>query len=242
MDRNIRDMLIDSLVHANHILAARGIVDGFGHVSARDPDDSAKFLIARSMAPALVRADDIMTLSLDGKPVPGDERTPYLERFIHGEIYRVRTDVNAIVHSHTAALIPFGVTTQPLRPIFHMAATIGSEIPVFEIRDAAGHASDLLIKTQPLGKELAKSLDGDAVVLMRGHGVTAVGEDLPEAVFRAVYAEENARLQADAMRIGSVTYLSNEEIVAAAAANKGQIGRAWDLWLADLTETPPTSL
>jgi HCOMODA/2-hydroxy-3-carboxy-muconic semialdehyde decarboxylase len=237
MDRNERDVLIGDLVHANHILAARGIVDGFGHVSARDPNDPARFLIARSMAPALVDANDVMTLCLDGEPAPGDDRKPYLERFIHGELYRARADVHAIVHSHTPSLIPFGVTPQPLRPIFHMAATIGSEIPVFEIRDAAGDASDLLVKTQALGKELAQSLNRDAVVLMRGHGMTAVGNDLPEAVFRAVYAEANARLQADAMRIGSVTYLSDGEIAAAAAANRSQIGRAWALWLSELRAT-----
>jgi ribulose-5-phosphate 4-epimerase/fuculose-1-phosphate aldolase len=236
MNRNNRDVLIDDLVRANHILAARGIVDGFGHVSARDPEDPAKFLIARSMAPALVGADDIMTLDLDGTPAPGDDRKPYLERFIHGEIYRARDDVRAIVHSHTQSLIPFGITSQPLRPVFHMAATIGAEVPVFEIRDTAGDASDLLVKTQALGKDLVQSLDRDAVVLMRGHGMTAVGGDVREAVFRAVYAEINARLQADAMRIGSVTYLSDGEIAAAAAANWSQIGRAWALWLAELRE------
>lgn len=227
-----REALAARLAEANHILFHQGVVDGFGHVSARDPDDPSRFLIARSMAPALVTADDIMRLDLDGAPEPGDERRPYLERFIHGEIYRIRPDVQAVVHSHSPAVIPFGVVRgAALRPICHMAGFIDDQAPVFEIRETAGEESNLLITDRPLGRALADRLAANSVVLMRGHGSTVVGASIEQAVFRAVYTEVNARLQAEALRLGDPTYLTAGEARAAAAVNDSQIGRAWDLWV-----------
>ena len=225
-----RNALIDNLVLANHVLAQKGIVDGFGHVSARDPDDPNRFHISRSTAPALVAAADIMTLDLDGAPIGTDDRKPYLERFIHGEIYRSRPDVQAIVHSHTPSLIPFGIVSCTLRPVFHMAAAIGEDIPVFEIRDTGGDDTDMLVRDRPLGAALAATLGTASVVLMRGHGMTAVGGSVPEAVFAAVYADINARLQSEAIKLGPVTYLTAGEIKASAATNRKQISRTWELW------------
>lgn len=225
-----RNALIDDLVVANHVLAYKDIVDGFGHVSARDPDDPNRFLISRSMAPALVAAADFMTIDLDGAPLGTDDRRPYLERFIHGEIYRARPDVQAIVHSHTPSLIPFGIVPGKLRPVFHMAAAIGEDIPVFEIRDSSGGDTDMLVRDRPRGAALAATLGDGSVVLMRGHGMTAVGGSVPEAVFAAVYADINARLQSEAIKLGPVTYLAAGEIKASAAANRKQINRTWELW------------
>jgi ribulose-5-phosphate 4-epimerase/fuculose-1-phosphate aldolase len=224
--------VVDDLVLANRILYDRGVVDGFGHVSVRDENDPHRFLLARNMAPALVTADDVMTFALDGTPAGGDTRTPYLERFIHGSIYRARPDVGAVVHSHSAAVIPFGVVKGvPLRPVFHMASFMGAaDTPVFEIRDAAGPDNDMLVRDEPLGDALARSLGAAPVVLMRGHGSTTVGRDVREAVFRAVYAEVNARLQADSMRLGAVTFLSDQESKRSSESNAGQIARAWELW------------
>ena len=222
--------LVDELVDANHILFHQGVVDGFGHVSARDPRRSDRFLLARSMAPALVGAADIMRFDLDGNAAR-DDRAAYLERFIHAEIYRARPDAMAVVHSHSPCVIPFGVAKgMPLRAICHMSGFLGAATPVFEIRSAAGPASDLLIRSRALGAALADSLGASAVVLMRGHGSTAVGASLRQAVFRAVYTEVNARLQAEALRLGPVTYLTDEEAALASAANDGQINRAWELW------------
>lgn len=218
------------LVLANRILYDRGVVDGFGHVSVRDPADPERFLLARNIAPALVTEEDVMTFALDGTAC-GDDRTPYLERFIHGSIYRARADVQAVVHSHSAAVIPFGVASGvTLRPVFHMAAFLRGAVPVFEIRDAAGPDNDMLVRDAGLGDALARSLGDGATVLMRGHGSTTVGASLPEAVFRAVYAEVNARLQADAMRLGHVTFLSDREAERAGASMAGQVARAWSLW------------
>lgn len=229
---------IEDLVDANHILFHQGVVDGFGHVSVRHPDFPDRFLLSRSMAPALVRVADIMEFDLAADP-RGDDRTPYLERYIHGPIYRARADVNAVVHSHSPSVIPFGVVSAtPLRPIFHMCGFLGAGTPIFEIRDAAGEGSDLLVRDDRLGVALARSLGQSAVVLMRGHGATAVGVSLRQAVYRAVYTEIGARLQADALRLGAPTFLTPAEAAAAAATNDGQVGRAWDLWRAEARRFP----
>jgi HCOMODA/2-hydroxy-3-carboxy-muconic semialdehyde decarboxylase len=222
--------VIDDLVLANRILYDLGVVDGFGHVSVRHDRDPERFLLARNMAPALVTAEDVMTFALDGTAL-GDPRVPYLERFIHGSIYRARPDVGAVVHSHSPAVIPFGVVSGvQLRPVFHMASFMRGPAPVFEIRDAAGPDNDMLVRDEALGDALARSLGDGCFVLMRGHGSTTVGRDVREAVFRAVYAEANARAQAEAMRLGPVTFLSESEAARSTESNAGQIQRAWELW------------
>lgn len=225
---------IEDLVVANRILYDQGVVDGFGHISARDPHNPEHFLLARSMAPGLVTAADIMEHDRDGNPVDAQGRTPYLERFIHSEIYQALPQVMAAVHTHSPAVIPFGVVGTPLRPVYHMSSFLGSRVPVFEIRDAAGPASDMLIRTPALGAALAKTLGGAAVALLRGHGNVVVGGSIQEAVFRAVYTEINARLEADALRIGQrqVRFLNDAEARMATETNRAQILRAWDLWKA----------
>ena len=227
--------LIEDLVAANRILSHQGVVDGFGHVSVRHDSAAGVFLLARSMAPGLVAAADIMQFGLDGEALGGDRRTAYVERYIHSEIYRALPEVSAIVHSHSPSIIPFGVTSAKLRPIYHMSSFLGGDVPVFEIRDTGGDATDMLIRTPELGAALARSLGGATVALMRGHGNVVVGRSLPEVVFRAIYTETNARLQADALRLGDgrVTYLSDGEAAASMATNAGVLTRAWELWRAE---------
>ncbi|HEX3484581.1 MAG TPA: class II aldolase/adducin family protein [Micropepsaceae bacterium] len=223
--------LIEDLVDANRILYHLGVVDGFGHVSVRDPIDPSRFIISRSMAPALVTANDLMAIRLDGRPVADNAPTPYLERFIHGEIYAARPDVVAVVHSHSAAIIPFSVVPQAtLKPLSHMSGFIGDGAPVFEIRDTAGPTNDMLVRSPELGQALAKSLGRHNIVLMRGHGSTVIGFNLRQAVYRAVYAEVNARQQSEALRLGTPIYLTPGEAVESAKANDGQQDRAWNLW------------
>lgn len=225
--------LIEDLTAANRILAAQQVVDGFGHVSVRHDKDRNRFLLARSMAPALVTTADILEFDFDGNPIlatnGGAAPAVYLERFIHAEIYRRRPDVNAIVHSHSPAVIPFTVTSVPLQPLYHMSAYLGAGVPVFDIRAVAGD-TDMLIRNSGLGAQLAACLADKPAALMRGHGSVTVAATLPLAVFRAVYLETNARMQAEAMRLGSVTYLSAKEAVLAAAVSDVQAPRAWDLW------------
>ncbi len=220
------------LVDANHILFDQGVVDGFGHVSMRHPARSNHFLLARSMAPALVTEADILEFDAEGVAVEVGGPAVYLERFIHSEIYRSRPDVVSVVHSHSPAVVPFSVVSGTrLRPICHMCGFLGAATPVFEIRDVAGPGSDLLIRDSRLGAALAQSLGQSAAVLMRGHGSTVVGTTLRQAVFRAVYTEVGARLQSEAMRLGPVTYLTEEEGEATARTNDAQIDRTWLLWL-----------
>jgi len=223
--------LVDDLVTANHILFNRGVVDAFGHVSVRHDNAPDRFLLARNLAPALVTPDDILEFDLDGNPLAARGRPVYLERFIHGEIYRARPDVVAVVHSHAPAVVPFGaVSSQPLMPIWHMSGFLGEGVPVFEIRDSAGPGSDLLIRSGDLGVALAESLGTSSVVLMRGHGATVVGSNLKQAVFRAVYTQMNAELQLQAKILGAATFLNAQEAAATTVSVGSQIDRAWDMW------------
>jgi HCOMODA/2-hydroxy-3-carboxy-muconic semialdehyde decarboxylase len=224
--------LIDDLVTANRILSDQGVVDGFGHVSARQPGDPTRFVLARSMAPGLVTAEDIMVFDLDGAALDPRGRALYVERFIHCEIYKIHPEVNAVVHSHSPSVIPFGATRVPLRPVYHMSSFLGAGVPVFEIREAGGPATDMLIRSPELGAALAQKIGASAVVLMRGHGDVVVGRSVRQVVFRAVYTEINARLQAEALRLGGgeVTFLSDEEAAKATETNDAVIGRPWELW------------
>jgi HCOMODA/2-hydroxy-3-carboxy-muconic semialdehyde decarboxylase len=225
--------LVADLATANHILYDQHVVDAFGHVSARHDKRPDRFLLARNMAPALVTAADIVEFDLDGTPIDAGDRKVYLERFIHAEIYRARPNVGAVVHSHSHAVIPFGtMRSHKLQAIFHMGGFIGTQTPVFEIRECVGDGSDLLIRNSELGAALAKTLGPKSVVLMRGHGATVVGATLPEAVYRGVYLDINARLQLQTIGFGPVNYLTEAEGEATAATNAGQIGRAWEMWKA----------
>jgi ribulose-5-phosphate 4-epimerase/fuculose-1-phosphate aldolase len=226
--------LVEDLVAANRILFDQGVVDGFGHVSVRHDKRPEHFLLARSMAPGLVAAADIMEFDREGQAVDPQGRTPYLERFIHSEIYKAHPQVTAVVHSHSPAVIPFGVVATPLRPIYHMGGFLGSHVPIFEIRDTGGPATDMLVRDPALGAALAKTLGDSAVALLRGHGNVVVGGSIREVVFRAVYTEINARLASDALRLGQgqAVFLNDAEAAAATETNRAQIGRAWDLWKA----------
>jgi HCOMODA/2-hydroxy-3-carboxy-muconic semialdehyde decarboxylase len=229
MAADLRDTVAD-LVTANHILFDEGVVDAFGHVSVRHPERPQHFLLSRAMAPSQVGAADIVEHDEDGEPVDANGRAVYLERFIHAEIYRRRGDVMSVVHSHSPAVIPFGISSAALRPAFHMASFLDT-VSRFEMRDAFGDATDLLIRDSEKGRYLAQALGGASVALMRGHGSVAVGRDLREAVYRAIYTEVNARIQTQAAVLGgTVDYLTSAEAAAATEANASQTGRCWALW------------
>lgn len=222
--------LMQDLVVANHVLTDLNVIDGFGHVSMRHPTDPNRYLMGRSVAPALVTADDIMEYDLDSNPVDARGRASFLERFIHGEIYKARPDVKAIVHTHSPGIIPFSVSSIPLRPVFHLGAFLAPDVPVFEIRDAAG-TSNMLVSNAKLGKALADTLGDRSVALMRGHGSVVVAATIPMAVFRAHYSNVNAQLQSQAIALGgSVSYLLGDESQKTLAVIDQIHGRAWDLW------------
>jgi HCOMODA/2-hydroxy-3-carboxy-muconic semialdehyde decarboxylase len=224
--------LVDELVIANHILYDQGVVDGFGHISARSPLDPTHFFMARSVAPSSVVAGDIMEFDADGNVVGADKRAPYAERFIHSEVYKARPDVLSVVHGHSASVIPYGVSHVPLRPVFHMSAFLGAGTPIFEIRDVSMVApdTDMLVKTPRLGAGLAKALGKSSVVLMRGHGFTAVAYSVPVAVFRSVYTDQNARIESAALQLGRPQFLSEEESALAQATMEKLSVRSWDMW------------
>ena len=223
--------LIEDLVAANRILAMHGIVDAFGHVSVRHNRNRERFLLSRSLAPDLVTANDLIEYDLDSNAVNANGRSEYSERYIHAEIYKARPDVNAVVHNHAASLIPFGVTTVPMRPIYHMAGFISEGLPVYEIREASG-MTNMLVSDAARGRALAAALADAPAVLMRGHGVAVVGPGLPFAVGRSIYLEANARIQLQATGLGGdITYLSAEEsqAILEGGENRGY-ERPWELW------------
>ncbi len=231
--QDVDPQLLADLVDANHILFHENVLDAFGHVSVRHDKDPNRFLLARNLAPALVEKEDIMEFDLDGNPLHGDERRPYLERFIHGEIYRARPDVMAVVHSHSPSVIPFTVVkSSRLRPICHMCGFLGRGAPIFDIRDYFGDGTDLLIRNKEMGAALARDLGKENVVLMRGHGSTTVAPSLRLVVFRAIYTEVNARLQSTASAMGPVTYLTEAEAEATLEMHESQLHRPWNLWKA----------
>ena len=225
------EQAIREVVIANRILANERVVDAYGHVSVRHPLDPTRYLLSRSRAPELVERGDVIEFDLEGKAVSGDARPPYLERFILGAIYEARPDVQAVVHAHAEAVLPFTISTTPLRPVVHMASFVGPQLPVWDIRDRFGD-TNLLVVNMTQGRDLALRLGAERVVLMRGHGFTAAARSLQEVVRMAVYLPLNARVLTEALHLGEVKYLSRGEIEAHASMKPDDpsMYRAWEYW------------
>jgi ribulose-5-phosphate 4-epimerase/fuculose-1-phosphate aldolase len=226
--------VIRDLVIANRILAKEDVVDAYGHVSIRNPDDPNRFFLARSIAPELVERGDIVELGLDGQPVRDETRPLYLERFIHAAVYEARPDVQAVVHAHAEDILPFGIAqATPLRPVIHSGSFIGATVPVWDIADRFGD-TNLLVTNMEQGRDLARCLGEHNVALMRGHGFASAGRSLIEVVRMSVYLPRNARAQLRAHQLGGeINYLSEGEID---ARNRGyspyspETWRAWEYW------------
>jgi len=222
--------LLEDMVIGSRILADFGVLDGFGHVSARHPTNPNHFLMSRSLAPALVTADDIMEFDLDGNAVDARGRSLFLERFIHAEIYRSRPDVMSVVHTHSPGVIPFSVTRVPLQAMFHNPSFLAAGVPVWDIRKEFGE-TNMLVSNSAIGKSLAQALGDKPVVLMRGHGDVTVAPSVKMAVFRAYYTDVNAKLQSQAIALGGeVNYLTPGEGEKADKTNFAVIDRIWNLW------------
>lgn len=216
---------IEDLVAASRVLARHGVLDAWGHVSIRHPANPERYLLSRARAAALVTADDIMEFDLDSNPVYQNGRRVFLERFIHGEVYRARPDVNAVVHSHSPSMIPFSVTGEPLKAISHIASFMVDDVPVWEIRDV-GITQGLLVTNGAQGRSLAGKLGAGPVALMRGHGNVVVASDIKRAVHRALYAEVNARQLALARSFGRpIAFIRPDE-----AQDPKRLDDAWELW------------
>jgi HCOMODA/2-hydroxy-3-carboxy-muconic semialdehyde decarboxylase len=220
--------ILEDLVAAYRVLAEYRVIDAYGHVSMRSPDNPQRYFIARSLAPEVVQVEDVMEYDLDSRPLDERGRESVRERFIHGEVYKARPEVMAVVHNHSPSVIPFSVANVPMRPIFHMAAFVGEGVPNFEIRDVE-KGTDLLVKTPQLGAALARTLGKHPASLMRGHGAVVVGENLARAVGRSVYLEQSAQLQMQAMMLSEkITWLDDAEVKASVPVQDYK--RAWPMW------------
>jgi ribulose-5-phosphate 4-epimerase/fuculose-1-phosphate aldolase len=222
---------LGDLVIANRILANEGVIDAFGHVSIRDRRRPDRYFLARSRSPELVERNDIMEFDLDNRPIDQQGRTMYSERPIHGSAYRMRPDVMAVCHNHARSLIPFGITGTPVRPVWHIAGSIGSVVPIWDVRDDFGD-TDLLVTTAAMGDSLTLKLGPHRVCLMRGHGAVVATHDLKATVFVSIYLMLNAALISEARQLGEVKYLSDGEVRLTEQMNfraRSQ-NRAWEYW------------
>lgn len=230
---------IDALVTTNHILANEGVFDdGYGHVSVRDPEVPDRFLMSAAVSPAVVTVGDVMDYDLSGEPLDRQDRKIYNERYIHSEIYAARPEVNAIVHSHSPSVIPYGVVDVPLRGLFHIAHFLSNGAQVFDLSAVEGQPTDVLITNAHRGKALVEALGEAPVILMRGHGYTVVGPTIEMATQRAIITIINARIQTTVLAIAEgrpVTYFSPEEAAIFAGQSTGSgARRSWEMWMSKL--------
>jgi HCOMODA/2-hydroxy-3-carboxy-muconic semialdehyde decarboxylase len=227
--------LLEDLIAGNKILYHFGVVDAFGHLSVRHDADPTKYVMSRHLAPGLVTPDDLVTFDLDSNPIVETSHRFYSERYIHGEIYKKRPDVQSVVHCHAPALIPFGITKAKLLPVYHMSGFLGTGPKVFEIRETGGW-TNMLVRTAPLGAALADVLGDDTVVLMRGHGATMVGATIRESVYRAIYATQNAQIELQALQLGGgdVTFLDPREAELYDKYSGEVAHRPWNMWLREI--------
>jgi ribulose-5-phosphate 4-epimerase/fuculose-1-phosphate aldolase len=228
------DTLIQDLVVANRILASENVVDAFGHVSVRHPEDAGRYFLSKAKPPELVEPEDIMEFTLDGTPIHANGRKPYLERFIHGALYETRPEIQSVVHNHSRSVIPYAITEEKLKPVVHSCATIGSDIPVWDAQDTFGD-TNLLISNMAMGRDFARVLANGNCALMRGHGCTVVGRSIREVVYTAVYLEVNAELQWRASHFGKVKFLTPGEVEKIKSrlgdAKPGEgYDRSWEYW------------
>jgi ribulose-5-phosphate 4-epimerase/fuculose-1-phosphate aldolase len=222
--------VLEELVTANRILAREGVVDAFGHVSVRHPEEAERFILSRARAPECIEAADLMEFTLEGVPEDAAGRKPYAERFIHAAVYEARPDVYAVVHNHSPSVIPFGITGTPLRPVMHMCASMGAHVPLWDSRTVFGD-TNLLVTNMDMARDLAAALGKRAVALMRGHGAVVAGQSLRDVVFNSVYLELNAELQWKASSLGEINFLTDGEIEAVQRSRAAfTYERAWEYW------------
>jgi ribulose-5-phosphate 4-epimerase/fuculose-1-phosphate aldolase len=223
------------LAVANRVLANEGIIDAFGHISARNPKNPDRYFISRHRASELVEPSDILEMTLDSKPVVPTNARLYSEMVIHGEIYKVRPDVNSVCHHHAPSVLPFCATGVELVPLFHLGGTLGDKVPFWDSRDEFGD-TNLLVRTPEEGASHARALGPHYMLLLRRHGASLAGKSLRECVFRSIYTTRNAELQLRAMAIGTPAPLSPGEAEKCGGHNLGSRGveRAWEYWVTRL--------
>ena len=230
-----REDILRDLVIANRILSNEGVVDAYGHISARNPEAPDRFFLSWSLAPEFVDTGDLIEFQLDGSPVKDDGRPPYLERFIHAAIYEARPDVQAVVHAHAEDTLPFGISKTPLVPVIHSGAFIGAHVPVWDIADKFGDSTNLLVTNVDQGRDLARRLGEHNVALMRGHGFAAAAASIIDVVRMSIYLPRNSRAQMNGLRLGEIEPLSAGEIGARTGGrgyrpNSPETWRAWQYW------------
>jgi ribulose-5-phosphate 4-epimerase/fuculose-1-phosphate aldolase len=242
----VSDRLADiryEIALASRMLANEGVLDAFGHVSLRHPDDPGKFLLSRSRSPQLVEAADVLEFTLDSAPAAPATVQLFAERVIHGCIFDARPDVMAVCHHHAPAVMPFAIAGVAIVPVFHLGAAVGETVPFWDQHDEFGDTNLLVVKPEE-GRSLARALGPHAAVLMTHHGATMVGKDLRELVSRTIFMCRNAEFQLQAQLLGKVVPLTSGEAKLAGSINAmpNVVGRTWEYWsmrLAEAGRLPP---
>jgi ribulose-5-phosphate 4-epimerase/fuculose-1-phosphate aldolase len=230
--------VIDDLVLANRMLASKelGILDAFGHVSVRNPANPGHYFISRYISAGVVTADDVIENDLDSKPVGGPRSDEYQEVFMHGEIYKARPDVMAVLHAHTPAIVAFTESSVALRPVINGGTFIGAGFPLHDIRTF--DPRETIIRTPALGRSVAALLGSRPAILLKGHGIALTDSSLRNLVVRAYNLRVNAMIQQQALALGgTISYLEDSPESAApppsADANRAgaePYNRGWEYW------------
>ncbi|KAG9670078.1 arad-like aldolase/epimerase, partial [Aureobasidium melanogenum] len=242
--------VFNTLITGLHILHYNGVLDAYGHVSVRNPNNGSNFFMSRNIAPALVaNSSDLVEYYVeDAAPVDPNAPKGFIERYIHSELYKRFPSINSVVHSHSPQVVPYTFSGVPLRPSIHMAGFLGEVVPNFNITQyyEPGDNQDLLIRSQRLGAALAAEFSSNhtlpnatqteadyAVVLMQNHGFTTVASSIELAVMQAIYTQTNAGIQTTALTISSqqdLAYLTPQQTVQSWSTMAGTADRPWGLW------------
>jgi ribulose-5-phosphate 4-epimerase/fuculose-1-phosphate aldolase len=236
VEQHLAHLLYD-LATANRVVANEGVLDAFGHISIRHPTNLGRYFLSCSRSPELVEVDDLLEYDLNSQPITSPKHSMYLERVIHGEIYKARPDVMAVCHHHSPAVLPYSISGERLVPVFHLGGVLGHKVPFWDQRDEFGD-TNMLVQKPDEGASLARSLGQSMVVLMSRHGATVVARSLQELVFRTIYSARNAEYQTQAKLIGNVTALSAGEVdlIGSLSEQPGALSRAWEYWVTRLAK------
>lgn len=228
------ESLRELLAVACNILAMEGHTDiSLGHASLREYGASEYWIKASGFGLEEVTADDIVLVDLDGNKLWGDRR-PHNEIPIHAEIYRVRPDVCAVVHTHPPYATALAATAEQLRPVSH-EGVLFPQLPRFV------QTTDLII-TRDQGKALAHALGPHNAVLLKNHGVVTAGPSIEEAVLFAIFLERAAMMQSLAGSFGRFEWTDPEEAAAKRRRiySPGHVQNFWAYYRRKLERRPST--
>lgn len=213
IERETPQQLGERVAHACRVLGMLDLTHGtLGHVSHRVPGTDTMLIRGKGADETAVRyttADDIALIDFDANVVHAREglRAPS-ESFIHIWLYRLNPEVMSVVHAHSRSSVLLTITGHAVVPIYGnygygSKLAIGG-VPVYDY--------PFTVDDDALGEEFAHMVGTGPVALMRGHGVTVVGNSIEEAMVRTIALEELTSMTVDALKIGQPRPLTHDEV------------------------------